>query len=441
MSYPDGRAQQIAIAGGRTTRAALVREQAERAHAENCRWRAFSSLVEAGTAVAYAEQLDRERGCKLGSPLDGLTLSVKGCIPVAGQRFTEGSRVFTDRVADRSAVAVRILQEAGTVFLGMTTLSELAMYAPDNPFEPLAINPLSAGRTPGGSSSGGGVAAATGMAVINLGTDSGGSIRNPAAHCGVVGFKPSVGRWPYEGVSNYTPSLSTLGAITRSVADVIATDQVLAPDRRRDAPKDLTLLVPERLIGGYCSETTRALFDAACGRLRAAGLRMASFDEPRWEAGESAAGLVLLSEAARHTATLDETLMAPALARRLRFGRGLAAEQVAEAHAAMAALRSALLRLPDDAIMMTPTWPFRAPYIYQTKVIVRGRSVPMESYRNVFVRAANAADAPAISLLAGVYPGGVPFELQIMTPQGRDGALLSAAVRIEAALEGASACP
>lgn len=437
MSYSDGRAQQFAIAAGRTTRAALVREQAARAHAENSRWRAFSSLVEKGSAVACAEQLDRERGCKLGSPLDGLTLSVKGCIPVAGQRFTEGSRVFAGRVADRSAAAVRILQQAGTVFLGMSTLSELAMYAPDNPFEPLAINPLSAGRTPGGSSSGGGVAAATGMAVINLGTDSGGSIRNPAAHCGVVGFKPSVGRWPYEGVTNYTPSLSTLGVITRSVKDVIAADEVLAPNGRRDAPEDLTLFVPDRLIDDYCSETTRALFDAARDRLHAAGLRSASFDEPCWEAGESAAGLVSLSEAGRYTAHLDQTLMAPALARRLRMGRDIATEQVAEAHAAMATLRSALLRLPDHAIMITPTWPFRAPKIHQTRAIVRGRSVPMESHRNVFVRAANAADAPAISLPFGVYPGRVPFGLHIMAPQGRDGALLSAAFRIAAALEGA----
>ena len=441
MSYPDGRAQQIAIAGGRTTRAALVREQAERAHAENSRWRAFSSLVEVGTAVAYSERLDRERSRKLGSPLDGLTLSVKGCIPVAGQRFTEGSRVFAGRVADRSAEAVRILQEAGTVFLGMTTLSELAMYAPDNPFEPLAINPLSPGRTPGGSSSGGGVAAATGMAVINLGTDSGGSIRNPAAHCGVVGFKPSLGRWPYEGVCNYTPSLSTLGVITRSVADAIAADKVLAPNARRDEPKDLTLLVPDRLIDAYCCETTRALFDAACVRLHAAGLRSASFDEPCWEAGESAAGLVSLSEAARHTAALDQTLMAPALARRLRSGQNFSADQVDEAYAAMAALRSALLRLPHHGIMITPTWPFRAPKIYQTRAMVRGRSMPMESHRNVFVRAANAADAPAISLPAGAYPGGIPFGLQVMAPQGRDGALLSAAVRIATALEGALACP
>ncbi len=199
----------------------------------------------------------------------------------------------------------------------------------------------------------------------------------------------------------------------------------------------LTLFVPDRLIDDYCCETTRALFDAARDRLHAAGLRSASFDEPCWEAGESAAGLVSLAEAARYTAALDQKLMAPALARRLRMGRDIATEQVAEAHAAMAALRSALLRLPDHVIMMTPTWPFRAPKIHQTRVIVRGRSVPMESHRNVFVRAANAADAPAISLPFGAYPGGVPFGLHIMAPQGRDGALLSAAVRIAAALEGA----
>ncbi|MBM3561114.1 MAG: hypothetical protein FJX53_14825, partial [Alphaproteobacteria bacterium] len=208
MPYPDGRAQQSAIANGETTRAALAREQALRAHAENPRWRAFSALVATEQAVACAERLDRQRGPALGSPLDGLTLSVKGCIPVAGQPWTEGSRVFANRLAERDATAVRMLNDAGSVFLGNTTLSELAMYSPDNPFEPLGLNPLSPGRTSGGSTAGGGVAAAIGMAVINLGTDSGGSIRNPAAHCGAVGFKPTMGRWPAEGLPNYTPSLS-----------------------------------------------------------------------------------------------------------------------------------------------------------------------------------------------------------------------------------------
>jgi aspartyl-tRNA(Asn)/glutamyl-tRNA(Gln) amidotransferase subunit A len=172
--------------------------------------------------------------------------------------------------------------------------------------------------------------------------------------------------------------------------------------------------------------------------LRRHGFRIEKIDEPLWEAGERAAGIVSISEAAAHLQDADKSLMAPALAQRLRLGTTI--DQVAMAHAAMAALRSSLLRqVAPGSVILTPTWPFRAPRIHQTSVVVRGKRLSMDPHRNIFVRAANAADAPALTLPAGFYPGHVPFGLQLMAPQGRDRELLATAASVAHAIAGDAA--
>jgi aspartyl-tRNA(Asn)/glutamyl-tRNA(Gln) amidotransferase subunit A len=143
-------------------------------------------------------------------------VSVKGNLSVAGLPWTEGSALYRERVASEDAELVARIRHAGGIVLGTTTLTEFAMYAPDNPAEPLALNPWDAARTPGGSSAGAGVAALLGMAVVNIGTDSGGSVRNPACHCGVVGFMASVGALSLSGSANYAPTLGTAGLIGRT---------------------------------------------------------------------------------------------------------------------------------------------------------------------------------------------------------------------------------
>ena len=428
----DGRAHQAAIRDGHLTRAELTAAQVQRAQAINPEFRAFSSLVQRDEALQAASAFDVRHGRKLASALDGLTLSVKGNIPVAGRLWTEGSRQFGGRTAAQNARAVEKLERAGAIFVGTTTLSELAFYSPDNAFEPLALNPWAPARTPGGSTAGGGVAAALGAAVLNLGTDSGGSIRNPACHCGAVGFKPTLARWSLDGIANYTPTVGALGMITRSVADVIAADAILSEAEDAPAAASLSFVVPERLIAQKADEPTQRLFAATVDRLRSQGFRIGAFDAPYWKAAESAAGIVSMAEGAAATRDFDETRLAPALAERLRRGLTIPAEQVAAARQAMAAFQSSLRGIPAGAIILTPTWPFRAPKIYQTMAVVQGRRVPMDPHRNIFVRAANAADAPALTMPAGLYPGRIPFGLHLMGAPGRDTELLSAATAIEA---------
>ncbi|WP_209318497.1 amidase family protein [Falsiroseomonas selenitidurans] len=270
--------QQEAIAAGRITPEGLLAATLDRAR-RFAEFRAYAALA---SPTAFAP-----------GPLTGAVLAVKGNIPVAGLPHTEGSAAFRGRIARADADAVARLRGAGAVVAGMATLSELAMYAAENPVEPMGLNPWDPARTAGGSSTGCGVAVALGLASLGLGTDSGGSVRNPALHGGVVGFKPSLGAWGYGGVPVYAPSLDTLGLIGRRVDCVARGAAVLGT---AEAPAAPCLLVPQALVDGACDAPTRALFAAALARLREAGMALVVAAVPGWAAADAACGVISLAE-------------------------------------------------------------------------------------------------------------------------------------------------
>lgn len=417
---------------------ARARELSERIDALNPRFQAFSHR--APDLLRQAERLEAlpAAGGK-PLPLHGVGVTLKGCIPVEGWPWTEGAALFRARVAAADAAIVTRLRAAGALLLGATTLSELAMYAPDNPFEPMGLNPWDPERTAGGSSTGAGVAAALGLGEVHLGTDSGGSVRNPACHCGVVGFMPSRGRLPPEGLIERTPSLTSVGLIARDVATVARAYAVLAEVPSLEQQPPLHLLVPEELIEAACDDGTRTLFEAATDRLRAAGVRLDVGVIDGWQDGEAGAGVVSLYEAAGALQPFEEADLSPRLQARRRAGLALAPEALVTARLARARFALALddaLRASGAAAVLTPTWPFAAPPIHAETVQVHGRDRPIDPHRNLFVRAANAADAAALTLPAGRYPGlGVPFGVQLMAPRGRDAALLRLALDIEPHLD------
>lgn len=427
----DGRAIQDAIAEGRTTRA--ERLDVRRVRALGARYRVFSALrlEEARRELSHA---DHAVGRRLRSPVDGLLVTIKGNIPRRGMPWTEGSRAFRDRIAQETAPALARLEDAGAATIGCTTLTELAMYAPDNPFEPLALNPWAPQRTPGGSSAGAGVAAALGLAEINLGTDAGGSIRNPAIHCAVVGFKPSPERWSLDGVARYAPDLDTLGVACRSMEDVIAADAIVAGAGAPVPGGAVRLRVPEHLLP-LCDLWTRRLFDAALERLSETGIAIEPLASESWLDGEAAAGVLSRFHGARRVDRDTRGRLSGRLAERLAIADAIEEREADAAYAACAALRRELsTRLGPGDVVVTPGWPFRAPRIHQTRVVVGGKRVPVDPTRNVFVRAANAARAPALVLPAGFYPGCVPFGLQLMAEEGADARLLEAGRTIAGAL-------
>ncbi len=162
-------------------------------------------------------------------PLHGKRLLVKDLIDTAGIRTTYGSKVYTDHVPARSASAVERLVAAGAVVVGKANLHEFAWgVTSQNPWYGTVENPLHPGRTTGGSSGGNAAALAAGLCDLGLGTDTGCSIRLPAACCGVVGLKPSWGRIPADGIFPLCPSFDTVGPMARTVEEVALAWSVLA---------------------------------------------------------------------------------------------------------------------------------------------------------------------------------------------------------------------
>ena len=221
----------------------------------------------------------------LAGPLHGRRLLVKDLIDTAGIRTTYGSQIYTDHVPTRTASAVERLVAAGAVVVGKANLHEFAWgVTSQNPWYGTVQNPLHPGRTTGGSSGGNAAALAAGLCDIGIGTDTGGSIRLPAACCGVVGLKPSWGRIPIDGVFPLCASFDTVGPMGTSVAEVATMWSVLAqaplPKPRLDGLV-VGLLTRPPSVGGPALPENRAA-EAYVERLEALGARVveASIPEP-----------------------------------------------------------------------------------------------------------------------------------------------------------------
>jgi Asp-tRNA(Asn)/Glu-tRNA(Gln) amidotransferase A subunit family amidase len=404
----------------------------------NARFRALSHL--ASDVDAQVELLQRELDAgRTRGPVHGLAVTVKGSIPVAGLPWTEGSAIHAGRIARHDAAIVSRARAAGGVLLGTSTLSELAMYGVENPFEPMGLNPWDPARTAGGSSSGAGVAAALGMAQVNIGTDSGGSVRNPACHCGVVGFMPSRGALTLEGQPNHVPSLTTVGLIARTVEEVeLAWEALASVPGEFEAGASRRVLLPRRLIDDKCCAETLSLFRAALARLAQGGFDLVEGEVAGWSEGELAAGVVSLAEGGRALAGMDLSKASEGIRARAANAARLSAAEVDAARIACASLRASLARSLERAeagAVLTPTWPFAAPEIHAQSVEVQGRTVPVDPHRNCFVRAANAPDACAITLPMGLYrTAQVPAGLHLVAPGGRERGLLALARAAEACL-------
>jgi aspartyl-tRNA(Asn)/glutamyl-tRNA(Gln) amidotransferase subunit A len=194
---------------------------------------ARATAVEVGERIARGEQV---------GPLAGVPIGIKDLILTKGIRTEMGSPIYRDFVPDEDDVVVERVKAADAVILGKTTTYEFGYGGVGhNPVSPAARNPWNTAMTPGGSSSGSGVAVAAGIGPLALGTDGGGSVRNPAAHCGIYGFKASMGRVPmypgarderYPGASSWE-GLAHIGPLTRTVADAALLMSVVAgPDPR-----------------------------------------------------------------------------------------------------------------------------------------------------------------------------------------------------------------
>jgi aspartyl-tRNA(Asn)/glutamyl-tRNA(Gln) amidotransferase subunit A len=273
------------LAAGRTTSRQLTEEALARIEDPKGEGkRAFVKVWRTqALAAADASDLQRKAGIVL-SPLAGIPVSIKDLCNVAGETTLAGSKALDDaKPAAADAPVVARLRAAGAVIVGSTNMSEFAFSGVGfNPHYGTPGNPADRKRVPGGSSAGAAVSVADRMAVAALGTDTGGSVRIPAAVCGLVGFKPTARRVPIDGVVPLSTSLDSIGPLANSVEDCAIVDAVLAGEPisvPAAAPlAGLRFAVPKHFVMSELDPTVTAAFERACKALSAKGVKIEQID-------------------------------------------------------------------------------------------------------------------------------------------------------------------
>jgi aspartyl-tRNA(Asn)/glutamyl-tRNA(Gln) amidotransferase subunit A len=398
-------------------------------------------------ALAAAEAADaRARtGVSLG-PLDGAIVSIKDLFDVAGEVTRAGSKAIAaeGKVAAADAPMARRLRAAGAVIIAKTNMTEFAFSAIGaNPHFGTPGNPADRARVPGGSTSGGAVAAADGMCEIAIGSDTGGSTRIPAALCGIVGFKPSHQRVPTEGAFPLSFTLDSIGPMARTVADCANADAVMAGNA--PLPLDLAPLAGLR-VGvaqgaplDHLDATVAKRFPEALDRLEKAGARLSAEKLPlleQMDAVNRKGGIAPAEAFAVHRERLAQRGDAVDPIVRLRIER--AAKMPAADYIDMLRERAALARamdaqLADLDVLAMPTTPIVAPlladvasqdnFFRQNALLLRNTSIW------------NFFDCCAITLPLP-RSGGLPTGLMLVARNGHDRRLFRAAAAVERLLAG-----
>jgi aspartyl-tRNA(Asn)/glutamyl-tRNA(Gln) amidotransferase subunit A len=393
--------------------------------------------VTAERALADARSAERElhRGRRRG-PLHGIPIVLKDNIWTRGIRTTVGSSILRDFVPEEDATVARRLRQAGAVLLGKTHLHEFAYGATsDNPHFGPARNPWATDRIPGGSSGGSAIAVAAGMCVAALGSDTGGSIRIPAALCGVVGLKPTFGRVSVHGVFPLAPSFDHVGPIARSTADAalllgaiagrdpLDETTVARPQddfRRRATHTKIRLGRPREHFWTHLDPEVRRLLEAAVSALAKHAGAVKDVSLPAISAGVEAANTIAAVQATR---VHQQAGYFPARAAdygkdvrsRLEQGGQIRAVDYVEAQELMRRARAEFQAVfaHVDAVVV-PTVSIAAPPIGADPVRVGDVEKPL---RNVLIdlnRPGNFTGLPAITVPCGFTPEGLPVGLQLI---------------------------
>ncbi len=396
------------------------------------------SAVQVGRAM---EDLFRA-GVDLG-PLQGVPISVKDLIRVRGSVTKAGSRVLLEELPDQNdARVVHSLRAAGAIIIGKTNLHEFATGNPDpaGPFG-LVQNPRRIGYHPGSSSSGAGAAVAAGMGVVAIGTDTGGSIRIPAALCGVSGLKPTTGKITTDGIIPLSYTLDTVGPLARRVSDIAAVISVWDANRREKPPArsihGWRIGVPVGIFFDQIQSTAAAAHKNTLGLLRDLGCRLIEFEPKGMEEMNEHSTLITQVEASEyHERYRDrEHLYGANFRERIFPGREIKAVKYLQARRRQMELREEWLRLADGfQLFVTPTVPAAAPPHGTTTIEVGGNPVPFRPLLSRFTRPINFLGWPALTIPNGVTDEGLPTGFQISGPPGSEGILLTLGGNLEKVL-------
>lgn len=395
---------------------------------------------------AFITLLDTPLPAGIG-PLDGMAMAVKDNIAVAGLPRTDGTRAFAGRISDRDATVVARLRAAGAAIIGTLNMHEGALGATtDNPFWGRCDNPAAPGHTPGGSSGGSAAVVAAGIVPASLGTDTMGSVRIPAAYCGLWGLKPTRGLVPVTGLSHLSWTLDTIGPIAAGSADLARVLHVIAgpdaddpdsvaPPSDWDAPPSLSRIrlgLPDWANLAACTPAVRDGFTAFLERLRRNGVEIVPVTIAGLSSGAlRRAGLLVAEAEAGHLlgAAIDANPagFSDGFRQAIAYGRNAPGSKLAASYRALhlvgIAARHALATAGIDALIL-PTAPQRA--------FPHGQPAPANQAD--FTALANVAGLPALAFPIpapdGGPHGGLPCSAQLVGPAFSDMAMIALAQRL-----------
>jgi aspartyl-tRNA(Asn)/glutamyl-tRNA(Gln) amidotransferase subunit A len=323
MNTLSARAIRDGVAAGTLSAEEVCRAALARIEATNGSLNSFL-LVDAERALDRARAVDRRRASgEAPGPLAGVPLAVKDNLCVRGLKTTAASKILASYVPPYDATVVERLETAGAVIVGKTNCDEFAMGSSnENSAFGAVHNPWALSCTPGGSSGGSAAAVAAAQVPLALGSDTGGSIRQPASFCGVVGLKPTYGRVSRYGLLAFASSLDQIGPIARTVEDAALSLAAMAGPDRADATasreplpdlaaalsgdvRGLRIGVPRSFVSAGVDEAVKAAFDAALETLRLAGATLVDVELPHAPYGIPAYYLVCTAEASSNLARYD----------------------------------------------------------------------------------------------------------------------------------------
>jgi Asp-tRNA(Asn)/Glu-tRNA(Gln) amidotransferase A subunit family amidase len=411
----------------------LTRESLKRIRSLDLELNSFIAVAH-DNANFQARTIDQEigRGDDRG-PLHGIPVAVKDLIDMEAQRTTAASRVFSSHVADKDADVVRRLRKAGAIFLGKTNLHEFAyggsgMISAYGPVQ----NPWDATRIAGGSSSGSAAAVAAGLCLMAIGTDTAGSIRLPAAYCGVVGLKPTFGLVSTDGVVELSRSLDHVGPLTRTVEDSRIAMEAICDLPNEAAPSSMRIGVVRKFFLDQAQpEVVRVWEEAISAISRALGQSLPEIEIPisndrSLQRGESYQF---------HKQFLGEhsTQYDPQTLQRIKSGADVSPSQIEILRTELAQFRAKSVDVFRNVdIVATLTVPVEPPRIAELKDSPELRETELLMLRNT--RPFNVLGWPTITIPCGLTSNGLPVGLQLSAGFRQDRFLLDVAARCEGIL-------
>lgn len=418
---------------------------------------AFITII-ADEALADARRAEEEiTAGQYRGPLQGVPIALKDLYDTAGVRTTAASKIFAERVPDEDATTVRLLRAAGAIIIGKTNLHEFAYgVTNDSSYFGSTYNPWNPDRITGGSSGGSGAAVAAGLCAAATGSDTGGSIRIPAALCGIVGLKPTYGRISCAGLIPLSWALDHPGPMTKSVYDAAVVLGAMAGWDPKD-PATLTAPVPDYTSGlrdgvkgmriavdpGYAFSQVDVEIEAAVKKalstLQDLGAELIEITMSRLTDAMDAALTILNAEATGYHEEFLKTRpedYQPDV--RDRLGKGFSVRGIDYALAQRTrqwVYRDFETLFDEVNLFATPMCAIPAPGLSQSEVAVAGETVPVMAPITRFTRAFNLAGLPAITVPCGLSSEGLPIGLQLAGPHLDEATVLRAAYAYEQATD------